>query len=579
MSIFSNINLEGVCVWQDEKLGTQCISSNAYICAVRYGKYKSVFYTGITCGQIQSDVGSCCLYDPQLKIVLPCQEITFNQCNSLATQFGYRSSWYKIPCRDTLCSLRTEQKGACCDGNGLCKETTKLECEILKRYYQGDGIVCSAGICSGGTGACCDGISCENGITGTYCIENKNIYFGKSKSCSDFLCDNASLDCFNSVYQERLKPGDSYGGGIVVGVYNPGKSSCLGHPYFSPKTDLSLLSQNEMDSFQYTTRADGNGYGFNSENVCDFNDSYLMIISNSDLTTSNDDTSFVWSRGGKDWGPLYNEIGNVVENNASELINYNEGYIKNSSLTDSQNSEIISNNHNLFCQKREDGDNPFSRVIKKASQGLNGRWSSDWGIYNTVRLVNAYLFNKYGISVNVLSTQLYSSSSQWNSTMTTAVDGIIQFNVLFKLMEDLFNKPDLFSGSLLSELLAKGITRVSNKVNASPWFIPSHNEMAYLMNQVHTYGLNNILNSANSVALNETYWTSTGAFDYPTEGVWSGSTISGGSMAWVGNFSSKKFKRISRLQSAKLRPIRMIRCDGKTLLKTKYSSLWEIKGE
>lgn len=581
MSLFSNIqsNTQGACIWKGST-GERCINTDAYTCAVRYGKLGSVFRAGVTCGQINQEIGSCCLYDPQLKQVLPCQDTTLSQCNALATQFRYQSSWSNVLCRNTRCTFRTvEQKGACCDGNGLCKETTKSDCELLKRYYQGNGTLCETGLCYGGTGACCDGISCENGITGSYCLEKKNIYFGKSKTCAEFECDNGALDCFNSIYQERLRPGDNYAGGIVVGVYNPGKSRCLGHPYFGPKTDLSLSSINETNSELYTGRIDGNGYGIDYSNVCDSNDSYLMILAPSDLTTSKDSTRFTWSRGGNDWGPLYNEIGKILENNATDLISFNEGYIKNSSLTDDENSEIISNNHNLFCQKREDGDNPFRRAIQKATQGINGRWSSDWGIYNTVRSVNAYLFSKYGINHQGLSKSLYANSSQWNSSMTSAAEAIIEINNLYKLMEDLFTRPGFFSGVLLTELLAKGVSRVSNKVNVSPWFIPSHNELAYIMNQTQNHSFNEILVSAGVTPLTDSYWTSTGAFNYPTEGIWSGSTISGGSQAWIGNFSNRKFKKINRLETAKIRPIRMIRCDGKTLIKTKYSSLWEIHPE
>ena len=66
------------------------------------------------------------------------------------------------------------------------------------------------------------------------------------------------------------------------------------------------------------------------------------------------------------------------------------------------------------------------------------------------------------------------------------------------------------------------------------------------------------------------HWTSTGAFNGPSgEGVYEGGGTTAGSVAWAsyfsekGNTSSFKSSRKNRISNKyKVRPIRLIRCDG-----------------
>jgi hypothetical protein len=112
----------------------------------------------------------------------------------------------------------------------------------------------------------------------------------------------------------------------------------------------------------------------------------------------------------------------------------------------------------------------------------------------------------------------------------------------------------------------------------SDWFIPSHDELAFIAANTVTdsstryYGfdINANLLANNGIPLYGWHWTSTGAFDETNkpEGIYVSGKPQHGSVAWAlyfdENGSSTKFitKKESRSTELKVRPVRLMKCDG-----------------
>jgi hypothetical protein len=418
-------------------------------------------------------------------------------------------------------------------------------------FYQGDGTLCSTGICIEGTGGCCDGVTCNEGITGTTCVGNKKLYLGRRKRCWEYQCQTGYISCLDSIPTEKLKIGDVLEGGVVVGIYRPGNSRGWGPELFTPQTNLNLLLSDNLQSIEFTTIPDGRGYGIVSEeeSLCD-NPSYIMIISMHPILNKTSKTRYTWSRDSNAWGPLFTSWGKIIEPDTIGLKFRNEGFIYNTNFSQKINNNIIADNLVKYCDKRTMGGDPISRLGVRSSHGLFGRWSFDWGLYNTIRMVNAALFNKVGVEYDsYLNKELYDSGPKYDSTIMVDV---------------------------ATEISKYNIMSSKEYSYTSDWFIPAANEWAFILNEIRTNKLNETLVAANASPIIDVNWTSTGAFDYKNnEGKSDGISSSRGSTALVANSTNLTFELRNRMNPAVLRPIRLIPCSGNALI-SEYSVLWRI---
>ena len=532
--------------------GCTCFHSDAYIC----DRAKGVFQQGITCNS--SQIGSCCLRDKENSTALPCQETTYCDCYNLANSFNFSFVWNPIPCTKNSCKNVVDELGACCDGNGMCHETTENICLKMDHFFQGLGTVCENEICIGGTGGCCNGVTCNNGITGTYCISQKSLYLGQNRSCYQYSCFTRDIPCLDSIVGHTLKVGDIFEDGIVVGIYNPKGSACYGNPLFGGNLGFSeLVSNDTVISKAYTSSYDYNGYGLYDYDLCDnSSDSYIMIMAINPASEGvTGQQNYTWSHGGFYYGPLIKSYGKVVEPYGDKLNNLKEGYIINTSLSFEVNKKIIQENSIPSCSRREYNETPIERIYNRTTHGFNGRWFSDWGLHNTIRMVNAQMYYEQGTTTdNNLYPSLYAPSSRFSSNyMTPATKPIRDLN-----------------------------STTTNVVDyTSSWFIPSINELSFIAHQCKYNNLNDTIISVGGTPMFGDYWSSTGTFNYTGitgEGYSNGITTDNiGSSAWSVNFDNQySVQKDDRLSSKKIRPIRLIRCDGRSLKDTIYSEIWEV---
>lgn len=241
----------------------QCLS----IPDAQFFEGESIDYSG--CDNSTDPLGVCCYFDGE-RVISELDENRQCDCARLANGL-----WFKwIPIDSCVlnvnyvnCQNAYDFIGACCDGKGNCSETTPINCQNNGNYYQGDGIKCGDGIsvnevCKTGNGGCCDGAfpiaNCtnENGIEN--CSDTNDKFYGCGYLCSQTNCDPIEPPSTNHpcvIYDNtnpqdpkfivqkynsstgipegtiELRVGDEFAGGIVVGMFNPNSSECLGYPY------------------------------------------------------------------------------------------------------------------------------------------------------------------------------------------------------------------------------------------------------------------------------------------------------------------------------------------------------------
>ena len=535
--------------------GCTCTISDGTVCT-------GVFYAGMTCAQIIGNLGACCLQDRENNTILPCQKTTYCSCYSLADSFNFEYKWNpfttdKPTCADFSCDNTINLIGACCDGIGNCYEITEEECNKSNHFFQGPGTRCisnGVNLCTSGTGGCCDGITCIDGSTGTDCIPSGRIYLGNNKRCFEFSTHAVDLPCYSSAVPGRqLQIGDLVEGGVVAGIYSK-NSNCLGNPIFTggyPFADL--INGSGTTCSEYITKYDYNGYGVISPNICDDFDSYILIVSLDSLVYNEIDT-FTWGNGSMSYGPLISPSGRVIEQETQSIKNIQEGYIYNSQLTEETNERIIHENSTSRCfAKREGEDTAIQRSFRNNEQHFNGRWSSDWGLINTIRLTNAEIMYESGITFDAnMYSSMYTPSVDFDTSMTSMIKALRRLN-----------------------------RKTKSEYNTSSWYIPSINELAHLAYQCKNNSLNTLILNNNGVPIRGEFWSSTGTFNYTgstgAEGIYNGATASFGSYAWSLDFSEDGeyiIKKDSRLINKNVRPIRKIRCDGNPM--TTNQLFWKV---
>jgi hypothetical protein len=583
-SLTNNITILGACCKAD---GT-CSLTTADLCDGYYHGY------GTTCGNTYDSIcnkpGACC-FTLNYTSSTDSQVLNQNQwkfCNSLSCSdclnFGTPTSLYTTKfagngtdCTTTNCDDLQLNLGACCDGKGNCSEITREACIAKSGFYQGNGSVCitsGVSVCAGGTGPCCVNGDCSEN-SATNCFANNGYYLGLGRACSEFTCPT-KVSCLGFIDGVPIYPGQEYGGGIVVGIFDPGTTEILGaKDLFSPAGDLALSGITTYNSVAYTSFLDHTAYGITKENCNLGFESYIIIVYPHDLyenTTVNN--KFAWGGTGSAWGPLldngYNDndfkLYDTVNNSTNQIyyanthLRFNEGYWGISGAT-SINNDLTSKTFQTCSSAKQYGISGKQRVFSKSPYGMHGVWHQSWGLYNTVRAISAY--NAYNSNASLGG--VYSASDFTGVTATNA-----------------FIATRKISDGITSD--TQGITANTGKL--SNWYLPSHDELAFIAASTKSiaYNINTHLLMHNGDPLNGIYWTSTGTFDYTkSEGVYNGTKPTPGSVAVAMqidiNSTDYKVFKSNRQEQYKVRPIRYVRCDSETpenrylwLIPTVYST-------
>jgi len=555
---------------------------------------------GSTCGITGSYLcsqqnGSCCVKNTiDGKINTYCIEnITANDCLSLnnnSTEAVFNG--IESICSNIDCSECFEDRGACCDGKGNCTSKTQIDCILSGGNFLGKGILCVANskdpVCSTGTGACCAVTgSCTN-TTAETCFENGGYYFGANSICSGVTC-NSSLRC-GGFLQTPLKPGDLFGGGMVVGIYSPSKSKLLGgrHAFSRHGTTLDFMSNQETISDYYQSEGDYIGYGFTGENCAALRqkdtDSYYLIVSMYPASIDGrgeaiDPTQeeaiqdeFAWFGDGIAWGPMlspttysYDDFTFLDKTYEKEFLQYGEGFY---GITGESLDNIKSNTFQSCYSTRKNGTDAIARLFARNVKTSNGLWHRNWGLYNTIRMLSADNANYLKINSGSIFTYDEFASG-------------ITMNSLWALK--------LFDNNNFQN--SHGLT--ANPEQLTDWYIPSHDELAFIAantvndssNKYYGFNVNQYLLSNNGVPLYGWHWSSTGSFDItdPEEGIYTAGKPQHGSVAWamyfdsLGDSEKYKVKKEKRIEKLKVRPIRALRCDGGKPSSTSDSyKLWKV---
>jgi hypothetical protein len=583
-----------------------------------------IFYPGITLGDPCDDLcgalGICCLKINDTNIITVNDFVEQCECSQMAiNQNAIEYIWTeRTQCIESVldinCTNAFNGLGPCCDGRGGCTPNiTNDQCISQNGYYQGAGLNCTTAIgvprCSGGTGGCCNSSTetCTDGVDGSTCISQGNFYYGCSVPCSSHSCVRT---CYTQIAEAGLLlPGTEIEGGIVVGIFNPRNSICFGNTAFGgippslvadPATITTsteifnfLTNGNEASADYYQTKYNRLGYGFNrsSSHICS-EDSWLLIVSKypvvleeNTTTPISDDISsftgiktFTWSHGGTYFGNIMTDQGLIPTNTETSNVPFpgdttpDEGwYIYGvSGLTYYGNAYSFQNCSNEF------NDNPYWRSGHGpfyARTTFNGRWSPNWGLYNTIRMVCAER-HAYDIDPGYESVfkQLYDfgpgftpyyTAGEWSISQQSSAEAISAFNI-----------QKLATGTLFPK--------------ASNWYIPSMDELSYIAAKIATEDLNGTIARLGGVPLGDRrigadgwIWSSTGTFNEGTTGEYTQivtdaafpdvgsvtSPVSHGTEAWTvrvdtTDLTLTKTKKANRLDKYEVRPVRMIRCDG-----------------
>lgn len=545
------------------------------------------FIAGITSGDgatFCNVIGTCCLRDSSNK-TLPCQKLKYCECASIAENANLEFSWYELKnlkksCADFDCRNALNGIGACCDGLGNCTEVTEIECSQIGGYFQGLGVNCitskNVSVCYGGTGACCDsGITCENNVNGPDCIANNKTYFGDGTECIDYDCRIKGISCFDIIPGQSLKFGDLYADGMICGIFNPKGSECFGSSIFGSNQtatyeELTEDLEQETSCSLYRSVYDFVGYGFTGDVLCDTDsDSYIVVMSLHPITldqnntiidytgATGDKTDFTWSHGGNYWGPLIKPFLGVLSELSDDKLTYKEGYVYD--YNDENTKLNLSINSFIDCGFVRKTDNPQDWLQNNPSNSFNGKWFRNYGLMNTIRMINAEYAYYFGLTGDSFTAATY-SPTQSNDIITSA------------RALSLFN-----------------IANEETTEYISDWYIPSYDELAYIAKNCLNDANNNInakLLQNGGTPLDGWYWSSTGSFNGTTNEYILNhpSGLTHGTVAWAikfnsdGNSTEFKTKKAHRTENKyKVRAIKLIRCDKSFYAKNSSNNkYWRI---
>jgi len=556
----NSFSISGACC----KADGSCSETTAVNCR---GYFHGV---GTTCGNTYDSIcnkpGACCVNFPG-ELGINCFSLTSSQCIGISFS-SFAGNGTK--CETTNCTTVSNNLGACCDGIGGCSELSEQECFSISGFYQGRGSVCidsttGTSVCSTGTGPCCIDTECST-LSGVECLARNGYYLGMGRSCNEFECPE-KISCIGYINGVPLRSGQEYAGGIIVGKYEPGKTKILGASELFNPSDISKIDGTTIyDCKLYTSFLDHTAYGITKD--CGFdNEAYIIIIYPRDIKLD-EINSFSWGITGSSWGPITDAGGNYSDfvldldtsNTSSIPTYYANTHLKHSEgywsigVTGGLTSGFTGLDNNLLLKtfptcsaSTQYGIQGVNRVFAKSVYGMHGVWHQSWGLYNTMR--SLYANNAY--------------------TKRTSLDNIFKWSDFDFSAINAFKITRSISDGITSS--TQGIT--GNVGNISGWYLPSHDELGFIAastSNLQGFNINtHLMLVAGGEGLNGTYWSSTGTFDYENgEGVYyegikprPGSRAIAFSMDINGN--NYQVLKAKRTNTYKVRPIRMIRCDGK----------------
>ncbi len=330
-------------------------------------------------------VGPCCTYQLDTEEINCINDQSPDQCLSLSNNPDLYASFSNfndyIPgcditqvesgCDCVDCETSILGIGACCDGNGNCSEVDRFTCEQISGFFRGPGVVCTDTICSGGSGACYTGQTCVDNVDGAACLAAGSLYAGEDSNCATTSVPNffnperrvlpSGIHPFftHSDVEPYFRPGESYGGGVVVGIFNPYGALCLGNTGHGLDRDKVLgftgnvidtlpdgttasayippsILANESDSGTYRAQYDFHGYGYNDKKSQNYyqglsypddeagefrEDAWYIIVALNDAELSTNPfpnkKEFRWGVTGSNYGPISN-IGQPDSDNGKE---------------------------------------------------------------------------------------------------------------------------------------------------------------------------------------------------------------------------------------------------------------------
>ena len=597
-----------------------CVHTTEANCPGYYNGASTICGAGGT-GSSCYELGPCCVRNTQSHEFACYDDMSANECVDMGDILNYHTLFGGTAntCDDMRCENLKNEIGACCDGLGQCEEVYKTNCMKQEKFFMGIGVPCSnkdgINICSGGTGACCmSGMTCSNNTSGLSCISDGYLYGGHGSHCRDINCidDSTTSGCVVEVAGLNLQPGDLYAGGMVVGLYHPDGDVGMGAKGFGGsklssweslmKGGFGSTSDNIGDlASTHKSKYDWHSYGFDSKTSCETHitksDAYYMIVSLNPVGITGDrvveyndvdgiTNEFYWGNRGSSWGPLYNQNLGTYDDISNEykykVFPTSEGYWYDQNRGNPSLVVLPEMTFSSCGASRIYGNDAISKLKTKPIQTAHGMWHRNWGLYNTIRIISAdnALYKGYN-DVDGAYT-----GSNFGPGLTS---GYISAFRAVRLYND--------------DLVSLGITG-SNPPNVSGWYLPSHDEFSYIAYNCtkesnNGFNLNSKLLEEDGTPINGWHWSSTGAYD-ETKGLTAGIgegiinpvgatgplgvTADPGSLAWAikinqdgisNNFLVGKKNRISN--KYKVRPIRLVRCDGRYPLNDDINyKLWKL---
>lgn len=201
---------------------------------------------------------------------------------------------------------------------------------------------------------------------------------------------------------------------------------------------------------------------------------------------------------------------------------------------------------------------------------MNGKWMTNWGLYNTIRMVCAER-HAYNTDPGFPDySGFYAFGSQFSTAYTNWIDSQQ-------------SSSEAISAYNIQNINSTTFPKVSN------WYIPSIDELSFIMDKIKNEELNAKILASGGVPIGDSrvgatgwVWSSTGTFDetIPTEYIQTQSIsaansdsaaaypVNEGTKAWAVNLedvtgTNIKVKKANRLDQYEVRPVRMVRCDGR----------------